>query len=404
MSRLYCRLPDGLGPSGLAYLLLFSNLLNYLDRQLFLSLFPLFRLRFSLPDLTLGLLASSFTAVYVLVAPFAGILIRSLSPGALISGGILTFSAGMAITGLATDLRILFAGRMLTGAGEAVLTTLAPVFLMNRNFARIQGTGTGLGIFYAAIPVGSAMGFALGAIFPRTWDFQYALLIPVLPGILLSYLVYRSFEGTRDDEIYFKGKGRVREGFFKKSVLLSFFVQSAITFVLGGMAAWISVYLTRVKGMGLSRANFFSSGALFVGGLSGILLGGILLDRERREESGAWGFRTTFGGLLLGAAGIIIVLAAPANGWLMQGLILATFGLFLGTVPVNCLILTRNPPLVSAPLMGLSLLISHVFGDLPSPSLIGWASQKSSLDHSLGFFLLVPVFSAMMAVFLYRKV
>lgn len=190
----------------------------------------------------------------------------------------------------------------------------------------------------------------------------------------------------------------------QKPVLLSFVVQAAVTFVLGGMAAWLSVYLTREKLMTLASANLVSGGALLVGGLTGILLGGKLLDRECLNHPDAWGFRTTLAGLLMAGAGVLLVLVTGSHIMLFPELWLSTFGLFLGMVPVNCLILKRNPPVLSAPLMGLCLLFTHVFGDLPSPSLIGWMSGQISLNVALSFCLLIPISVASLAVYLYRRV
>ncbi len=404
MSRHPALLPETGSLQSLALLLLFSNVINYLDRQLFLSLFPLFRVRFELSDLMLGFLASSFTLVYVLVAPFSGMLLRRMSAGTILAGGVVIFSVGMAVSGVAPDLVWLFVGRMLTGAGEAVLTTLGPVLLLKSPFSRIRGEGMGLGVFYAAIPAGSAMGFALGGAFSNQADFQRALLLPVVPGFLLSYLLYRAFQKGDISGLSDPLKLPLWKGMLQKPVMLSFIVQAAVTFVLGGMAAWLSVYLTREKLMTLPEANLVSGGALLAGGLTGILLGGKLLDQECRNHPGAWGFRTTLSGLMIAGAGVLLVLVTSSHGELVPELWLSTFGLFLGMVPVNCLILKRNPPSLSAPLMGLCLLFTHIFGDLPSPSLIGWLSEKFSLNVALSFCLLVPISAASLAVYLYRRV
>jgi MFS family permease len=397
-------LPEPEGRQALAVLLLFSNLLNYLDRQLFLSLFPLFRTRFDLSDQMLGVLASSFTLVYILVAPFSGALLQMASAGKLLAGGIFTFSAGMAITGFTPDLAGLFLGRMLTGAGEAVLTTIGPVLLMESPISGIRGKGMNLGIFYSAIPVGSALGFALGGLFSHQTDFQRALLLPVLPGFLLSWLIYTAFQKSAIPVLSEPLRMSLWKGILQKPVLLSFFVQAAVTFVLGGMAAWLSIYLTRVKLMDLAGADMASGLALLGGGLTGILAGGRLLDQECHYRPDAWGFRTTLAGLLAAGAGVLLVLATRSHVYLMPELWLATFGLFLGMVPVNCLILKRNPPALSTPLMGWCLLFTHVFGDLPSPSLIGWVSERFSLEEALSFCLLVPISGAILAVCLYRRI
>ncbi len=367
--------------------LLCGNLLNYLDRQLFLSLFPLFRTRFSLSDPMLGVLASSFTLVYVISAPLAGYLIRKLPPGILLGSGILVFSAGMAISGVAPTLPLLFLGRMLTGFGEATLTTLGPFFLLG---SLTTGKGVRLGIFFSAIPLGSAFGFALGAYFPGYMDFQSVLLLPVIPGILLGALTWFLFRSEMLPVPSQHVSVRTMKHFWKR-IALSFSLQTLVTFVLGGMAAWISVYLTRSKHFELSTANMMPGIALVLGGVSGMILGGRFLDRERAGHDGKWGSMTTLWGFSISILGIAGVLFGKNEISVGLGLVCSTFGLFLVTVPINWLILSWQSPLEAAPIMGWGLLVSHFLGDLPSPTLIGWISQNSTLDHALLVVLFIPV-------------
>lgn len=383
------------GSAALAGLLLGANLLNYLDRQLFLSLFPLFRGRFHLTDLWLGLLASSFTAIYVIVAPLSGYLVRRFPIGRLLGSGIVLFSLGMAISAFSRDTVALFLGRMLTGAGESALTTLGPLVILGKNIVR---PGRRLGYFYAAIPLGSALGFGAGALLPRMMDFQTALLLPVVPGLLAGFFLWGVCpeEQTPDSAsrfLYLSSHDLAATPWGR--VGLSFFFQTAGTFVLGGMAAWISIYLTRIKTLDLSFANALTSGSLLLGGVTGMMLGGALLDRERRRNPEAWGRMVTATGFAFAAAGIATVLLCHGKGPLGIGLVAASFGLFLGIVPINWMILSAGVPALTAPLLGWSLLISHLFGDLPSPTLIGWSSQVFGLDVSLAFLLLVPVGSAL---------
>ncbi len=383
------------GSAALSGLLLGANLLNYLDRQLFLSMFPLFRGRFHLSDLWLGLLASSFTAIYVIVAPLSGYLVRRFPVGRLLGSGIILFSLGMAISAFSRDTVTLFMGRMLTGAGESALTTLGPLVILGKNVVR---PGNRLGYFYAAIPLGSALGFGAGALFPGMMDFQRVLLLPVLPGLLAGVFLWRvRLEEEMPDRasrfFYLSSRDRALTPWGR--VGLSFFFQTAGTFVLGGMAAWISIYLTRIKTFDLSFANALTSGSLVLGGVTGMMLGGVLLDRERRRDPEAWGRMVIAAGFAFAAAGIATVLLCHGKGSVAIGLAAASFGLFLGIVPVNWMILSAGAPVLTAPLLGWSLLITHLFGDLPSPTLIGWASQGFGLDVSLAVLLLLPVGSAL---------
>ena len=98
--------------------LFLSNLLNYVDRQLFSALFPVLTSVYRLSDVQVGLLGSAFTFSYLLAAPLAGILSDRLNSRWILGMGILLFSLGMLICASSLHVQGLFAGRMLTGAGR----------------------------------------------------------------------------------------------------------------------------------------------------------------------------------------------------------------------------------------------------------------------------------------------
>jgi Sugar phosphate permease len=75
----------------LPVLLFLSNLLNYLDRQLFTALFPVLGPAYHLSDAKMGLLGSSFTLSYLVAAPVVGVLLDRFSPRILLSSGVLVF-------------------------------------------------------------------------------------------------------------------------------------------------------------------------------------------------------------------------------------------------------------------------------------------------------------------------
>lgn len=163
----------------LPVLLFLSNLLNYLDRQLFTALFPVLAPAYHLSDTKMGLLGSSFTLSYLVAAPVAGVLLDRFSPRLLLSAGVLVFSLGMAIASTASGTVGLFSGRILTGVGEASLIVVGPRILGGR-----KGGGVRLGLFFLALPIGVATGFLLAS--RALSDFHRILFLPVLPGILLG--------------------------------------------------------------------------------------------------------------------------------------------------------------------------------------------------------------------------
>jgi len=54
--------------------------------------------------------------------------------------------------------------------------------------------------------------------------------------------------------------------------------------------------------------------------------------------------------------------------------------MFTSTGPVNTVIVSVVPPGIRASAMALSILTIHLLGDVPSPALVGWLSDRTSLD------------------------
>src|SRR5207245_1184547 len=62
---------------------------------------------------------------------------------------------------------------------------------------------------------------------------------------------------------------------------------------------------------------------------------------------------------------------------------LAIFFLFLNTGPLNTVILSVTPARLRATAIAANIVIIHILGDAPSPFLIGWVSDRSSLQSGI---------------------
>jgi hypothetical protein len=70
------------------------------------------------------------------------------------------------------------------------------------------------------------------------------------------------------------------------------------------------------------------------------------------------------------------------------------FLIFLGTGPVNAATLNAVPAHLRASAMAGQLFLIHVLGDMPSPKLIGWISDRSNLRWGLGSTLIAMLVAA----------
>src|SRR5262249_58128643 len=85
---------------------------------------------------------------------------------------------------VAATFTMLFLTRCLVGVGEAAYGPVAPTVISD--LYPVQRRGSVLAWFYAAIPVGSALGYVLGSSVkgPLGWEWAFYLVVP--PGLLLA--------------------------------------------------------------------------------------------------------------------------------------------------------------------------------------------------------------------------
>lgn len=107
-------------------LLWMAFFLNQADRQVFNVVMPLIRADLRLSDVALGLVATTFTIVYGVLVPVAGVLGDFTDRRKLVIASLVIFSVGTLLTGFASSLAMLLVFRGLaTGAGEALYAPAA---------------------------------------------------------------------------------------------------------------------------------------------------------------------------------------------------------------------------------------------------------------------------------------
>ena len=94
----------------LFWILFLLNLLNYIDRQVLYSVFPLLQSDLHLTDLQLGTLASAFMLVYMCYAPLMGYLADRINRPRLIALSALLWSGATFVCASAKNyISLLFA-------------------------------------------------------------------------------------------------------------------------------------------------------------------------------------------------------------------------------------------------------------------------------------------------------
>ena len=375
-------------------ILTFINLFNYLDRWIVAAVLESLKRALLLTDTQLGLLGTGFIVVYTLTSPVFGTLGDRRARPPLIAIGVFLWSLATALAGFTRSFASLFTARAFVGVGEAAYGTIAPAILADT--FPLHRRGRILAVFFAAIPIGSAAGYIIGGLVDAHLGWRAAFWIAGAPGIVLSLLVLGVKDPPRGqfDEDAGKNAGATRSvvgGYVhllhNKTYVLSVLGYAAYTFALGGLAYWMPAFLERIRGMKHQEATVLFGVITLVTGFTGTFIGGWLGDKflTRSKHSYLWvsGIAT-----MIAAPATYICLTDPRRSVYLPAIVVAEIFVFMCTGPVNSAIVNAVAPSERATAVGLSVLVMHLLGDIPSPPLIGMLSDASTLERA---FLIVPV-------------
>ena len=396
------------------------NLVNYVDRYVVSGIIPDLKAPpLGLSDSQIGLLTTAFMLVYIAAAPVFGALGDRGSRPRPLAIGVFLWSVATILSGFASNYGHLLAARALVGIGEAAYVAIAPA-LLSDCFARSQ-RGRVLSVFNMAIPVGAALGYIVGGLMSHHFGWREAFFVAGAPGVLLAILAFRlpdpprgaqDEEGSADSRV---AHGAVEGGRAGSSpsagaatpaaadkpspaaVYWSLMRQApymivvlgyaAYTFALGGLAVWMPNFLERVHGIPAVKATTSFGGIVVVTGFLGTFVGGwlgdYLLKRSRQAYLWMSGWVT-----LIAAPFALVALTASSPSVYYPAIVVAELLLFMSTGPVNSAIVNLVSPTQRASALALSMFMIHLLGDVPSPTLIGWLSDTSSLAKAV---LVVPI-------------
>jgi MFS family permease len=396
-------------------LLILINLFNYIDRQVLAAVEPSIRAEFFpdqldpetdeekephpaqtwserlfSPKAQMGYLATGFLVTYMLTAPIFGWLANRFRRWLLVGIGVVIWSLASGGSGLAAVYVLMLLTRCCVGIGEAAYGPVAPDMIADLYPKRRRGQV--MAWFFAAIPFGGALGYALGdGVLKASGDWRLAFYLVVPPGLLLGLWCFLMPEPARgQSEHLTAGKRRERWAdylilFRTPSYLLNTLGMTAMTFAMGGLAFWAPAYFRFCKVeplLGIPPTTAFG-GLTALTGLVATLVGGVVGDRLRPRFSGSY-FLVSGAAMVLAFPLLLLMTVLPFPlAWIP--LVLFVFFLFFNTGPTNTILANVTHPLLRAPGFALNILIIHLLGDAISPPVMGAIADSSDLNWSFRF-------------------
>jgi len=378
------------------------NLLNYIDRNVLFAVQDLIKAEFPRSDAAYGLLTSVFFIFYMIAAPFMGPLSVKYSRKAVIIVGAIIWSGATLLTAFTKNFDELLIRHTLVGIGEASFVILSPTFVADM-FPEDK-RGRVMGVFYLAIPVGSALGFLVGGVLGPKYGWRVPFYVGAAPSLLLAFLLLFIPEPPLGQ---FDEPGKVPEpselssepaqgvvgylirGWQWTRALVDSLIHNPafitatlgmamMTFALGGLQVWFPTFLHRVHGYTLGQAGALFGISTMLNGLVASVLGGWISDRLLQRTAAAH-YLVSAVSLGLGIPAMCVALFTSGK-LMVAGIFLAEFLLLLNTGPLNAAVINAVGPHVRAMALAVNIFIFHLFGDVPSAALIGYLSDRYSLQ------------------------
>lgn len=388
------------------------NFLNYIDRQVLPAVAPAIQRDLRLTDTEIGAMEAALLLSFTVLAPVFGWLGDRYSRARLMAVAAVIWSIA---TGLAAwvdrwpilppglNLKVPFFGvlalssvalglcavRTMVGVGESSYSTITPTLIAD--YFPKKKRATVLGVFQAAIPMGFALGYVLGAVLAHYFGWRLAFMIVGAPGLIVAIFVWQLREpqrGARDLPAKEPGHDAVKQGtnttswwqttksiFSTRDWLLSTAGYSALTFVLGAFATWATLMLARDKKMSETTAAVVLGVVTLLAGATGTFGGGWVADRIAAKRRDGY-FLVCAVSSLLGVVPAAIALITHRPLFFLPAIFVAVVLLFVNNAPFHAILVNSVPPAIRASAVALNIVVIHAGGDLISRFGVGKLSDS----------------------------
>jgi predicted MFS family arabinose efflux permease len=319
------------GYTNYIFLLLFLlYMFDYIDRVIVSSMFTSIQKDLGITNTQSGLLVSAvYWSIVVLTIPIS-VLVDRWSRRKTI--GIMAFlwsiaTALCALTGNYTQL--LFA-RILIGVGEAGYapggTAMISGLYPQEKRAQMMG------LWNASIPLGSAIGVALGGIIASHWGWKHAFGLVAIPGMVIAILFFFIKDYKTVDLSISQGKAPRKkmkaqdvyhEFINKPSLIYTILGIASVVFVTTAMLTWLSKYFQSALALTEKMAGLRASLVMLLA-IIGAPLGGYLSDLWRNQNPRA---RLLFPTLSTALSAVLLSIAFYFTSGLFQYIVLLIFGI-----------------------------------------------------------------------------
>ena len=406
----------GPGPAWFAFAMTLALMVvDYVDRQVIVSLFPYMKADWGLSDKQLGALASVVSVTVALgalpVALFADRASRVKSIVAMATVWSLATISCM----FTRSYGQLLAARSLVGLGEAGYGSVGAALIASHFPARMRSAL--MAGFFASASVGAVLGVMLGGVIAARWGWHDAFGVVGVPGLVLAlaYLKVRDYRTVALDAALDAKRRSLGEaarhivGLLVRSPTMLWVCVggAAQLIVVSALWSWLPSFLNRVHGIAPGQAGVKAALVVLAGALGSVVWGAIV-DRAGRRAPAR---KLAVMALLCIVSMLLIAFAFGADkvGVALDPgaqFTLIVVGGFVATCtvgPVSAIVIDVIHPGVRATGSSVLALFQNLFGLAAGPFLVGVLSDAWGHADDAGAGLTqaltaIPAFGAVAAL------
>jgi MFS family permease len=388
---------------------------DYVDRMIVTSLFPYIQKEWGLTDTQSGLLVS---VVYWSIVGFVfpvSILVDRWSRKKTIAMMALVWSIATALCAFTRSFPQLLLARSGIGIGEAGYAPAGTAMLSG--LFPPEKRSRMMGLWSMSIPLGVAVGTAVGGFVAQHWGWRHAFGLVAIPGVITAILFffvkdYKTVDlvktvgssGAGNKKVRMSKMDIFREFIRTPSLIFTNIGFIGCIFVNNAIIVWLPTYFHRVEGAPMSEAGM-KTGLLMLMAIIGLPVGGWLTDLWFKKNVGS---RMLFPALTIALNAVVIFAAFSFLDGNAQYMALLLMGVLASMFAPAAITVTQEVihPGLRAISYSVSVVFQNLFGASMAPIVIGALSDAHGIKvamSTLPVFLLVSALLFLAGSFSYRR-
>ncbi len=369
---------------------------DYVDRQVVVSMFSHLKEQWDLSDRQLGGLVSIVSVTVALGALPLSLLADRWSRVKSIFLMAIVWSLATIACAFAGSYTHLLGIRGVVGLGEAAYGTVGAALIASLFPTRMRSTV--LGAFIAASTLGSVLGVVLGGFIAQRWGWQAGFGSVGVPGLVLALLfplIVRDYKTVALPAMDYTGSSHrlsaravIAELLRPRTAIMTCIGAGLSLLVFSTTYAWLPSYLHRYYGVAPDRAGLMTGGVVLLGGL-GALVSSVLSDRLTSRFPCARLYVPAVAAVLTTVT--MVTAFAGLKPGPLQFAVLAVGGLLMaGSIgPTDAVVIDVIHPGLRATGGSILSLTRNLFGLAGGPLLTGALSDAYGLQFAMA---VVPLF------------